>query len=170
MAKKAKKANKVAASDVAVQNVNVVEDVFGTAPVGMDWNVGVSAEAVAAYENKNNGGSKEAQVKAEVIEAEIPVGGFNRNGMDFMLTESIAPEVIVVNVAKVVKKSSRVNLSDGYRGTVRKMLLEGKGGEEIVLTIAAMYEKEGKSHEYGFDRGKRNLGDMERELKMGDFA
>ena len=96
MAKKAKKANKVAASDVAVQNVNVVEDVFGTAPVGMDWNVGVSAEAVAAYENKNNGGSKEAQVKAEVIEAEIPVGGFNRNGMDALMTESIAPEVVVV--------------------------------------------------------------------------
>ena len=165
MAKKSKKA-KSAVAEVSLA-VQTVEEVFAPSPAGIEWNVGVSEEARVAYENKSNGGSKEA----EVIEAEIqiPVGGFNRNGMDFMMAESIAPEVIVVNVAKAVKKS-RVNLTDGYRGTVRKMLLEKKNGEEIVLTIAAMYVEKGMSYEYGFDRGKRILGDMELELKKEVFG
>ena len=51
------------------------------------------------------------------------------------------------------------------------MLLADKTGEEIIKTIAAMYmEKEGKSYEYGFARGKRILGDMELELKRGVFG
>jgi len=54
---------------------------------------------------------------------------------------------------------------------VRDMLLADKTGEEIIKTIAAMYmEKEGKSYEYGFARGKRILGDMELELKRGVFG
>ena len=170
MAKKSKKANKAAATDVAVQNV--VENVFGTVPVGMDWNVGVSAEAVAAYENKSNGGSKEAEVeKAVETQAEIPVSGFNRNGLDAMMMENIGPEVVVNVAQKVTKKSSRIKLSGGYRGTVRGMLLADKTGEEIIKTIAAMYqEKEGASYEYGFARGKRILGDMELELKREVFG
>jgi hypothetical protein len=185
MAKKAKKANKVAEVNVATQNV--VEDVFGTAPVGMFFEVGVSAEAVAAYENKGNGGSKEVfdaggncpfltdevEVKEEkAVETqavEIPVGGFNRAGMDALMTEQIGPETKVVNVAKAVRKS-KIRLSGGYRGTVRQMLLENATGEQIIKTIAAMYMEEGKSYEYGFDRGKRILGDMERELKLGVFS
>ena len=169
MAKKSKKSSKkVAEVSMAVQTV---EEVFAPSPAGIEWNVGVSAEAVAAYEAaKNNGGSKEAEVaKAEVIEAEIPVGGFNRNGMDALMAGNIAPEVVVVNVAKAAKKS-RIKLSGGYRGTVREMLLEGKGGEEIISTIAAMYVAVGMSYEYGFDRGKRILGDMELEMNRKVFG
>lgn len=173
MAKKSKKANKVAETNVAVENV--VEEVFGPSPspAGIDWNVGVSEETKAAYEaSKKNGGSKEAEVE-KVIETqtEIPVGGFNRNGLDAMLTGHIGPEVVVNVAQKVSKKSSRIKLSGGYRGTVRDMLLADKTGEEIIKTIAAMYmEKEGKSYEYGFGRGKRILGDMELEMKRGIFG
>ena len=188
MAKKAKKANKVAENNVAVQTV---EQVF--APEGMNWDIGVSEETkkgaldltpkaginwdevylgAEVEENKSNGGSKKAEViEAEVIEAVIPVGGFNRAGMDAMLTEQIGPEVVVNVAQKVTKKSTRIKLSGGYRGTVREMLLENKTGEEIIKAIAAMYqEKEGKSYEYGFARGKRILGDMELELKRGVFS
>jgi hypothetical protein len=183
MAKKSKKANKVAETNVAVQDV--VEEVFG-APAGIEWNVGVSEETkknaldltpkpginwdeiylgAEVEENKSNGGS----AKAVETQAEIPVGGFNRNGFDAMLTEQIGPEV-VVNVAQKVSKKSRIVIGKGYRGTVRDMLLENKTGEEIIKKVAAMYQEKGKSYEYGFDRGKRILGDMELELKRGVYG
>mgnify|MGYP001230954046 CR=1 FL=1 len=188
MAKKTKKGNKG-----NLQEVQTVEQVF--APVGMVWNPGVSEETkknaldltpkagidwdevylgAEVEENKSNGGSKEAEVavevKAEVIEAEIPVGGFNRNGMDAMLTGNIGPEVVVNVAQEVTKKSTRLKLSGGYRGTVREMLLAGEGGEAIIKKIASMYQEKGMSYEYGFDRGKRILGDMALELKKGVYG
>lgn len=181
----AKKSKKVKAADIANVAVATVEQVF--APAGMAWNVGVDEETkknaldltpkeginwdevylgAEVEENKDNGNS----MKAVEEKAEIPVGGFNRAGMDAMLSERIGPEVVVNVAQKVTKKSTRIKLSGGYRGTVRDMLLAGEGGEAIIKKIASMYQEKGMSYEYGFDRGKRILGDMELEMKRGVFS
>ena len=178
----AKKSKKVKVADIAnVATQNVVEEVFGPSPspVGIEWNVGVDpavrdafyAAQEAAKVGKGNGGPKEAEVE-KVIEtqAEIPVGGFNRAGLDAMLEERVGPEMVVNVAQKVTKKGSRIKLSGGYRGTVRKMLIDGETGEAIIKKIASMYQEKGMSYEYGFDRGKRILGDMELELKRGVFG
>ena len=177
----AKKSKKVKAADIAnVATQNVVEEVFGSSPVGIEWNVGVDpavrdafyAAQEAAKVGKGNGGPKEAEIEKaiEMQAVEIPVGGFNRAGLDAMLEERVGPEVVVNVAQKVTKKGSRIKLSGGYRGTVRQMLIDGETGEAIIKKIASMYQEKGMSYEYGFDRGKRILGDMELELKRGVFS
>jgi hypothetical protein len=185
MAKKSKKAKAVAETNVAV------EDVFGS-PVGMNWEVGgidptkaldltpkagINWEEIyeAAEAEGGNGGPKEAKVEEK--KTEIAVGGFNRNGMDFMMAGTITPETVVVNVVKVTKKS-RVVIGHGYRGTVRDMLLNGATGEEIIKKIANMYIEKGGDIPAGFDtmenyglfRGKRILQDMIRDKNRGLYG
>jgi hypothetical protein len=171
---KKKKTNKAAVAEVGVSEVQAPVSV----PAGIDRNPGVDPKIVQAEAENSNGSNGKGFVPNIVVqkadenkaELEIPVGGFNRNGMDALLTESIGISTTKVVDAAKPQKKSRIAMSGGYRGTVRQMLLDGKTGEEIVKAIAAKYMEAGKDEEYGKGRGKRILQDMLRDKDRGEFG
>lgn len=161
MAKGTKKNRKNKKADVN-QAVTSMDEVFNEAPVGIDWNVGVDPALVAASyatEEVVDGGNGSAEK-----ELEIPIGGFNRNGMDAMMEG----EILVIDSSKPEKKS-RLVYGTGFRGTAWKILTEGGSGEDVIKAISEIYKGKGKDEEYGKARGKRILTDVQRMMGRGYY-